>query len=177
MPTFPPPSKQCIPPRTVLDGELVWVGSGPFRQGFFIAFDALCVKGVRVGFQPLLQRLQHMVQVCGLTEAEECAALQAAAQSNSHHSTNPPVSTSQSASSSSSSSRPLAPLCHLKKQQAAPPGNDSIFVLYKRHWPVSAAQLDSLESAAPACPYPTGRCVQATCVSGYPVPCSIPVSL
>ena len=46
-----------IPPNTILDGELVWTEK---HGGYFMAFDALVVNGIRVWHLPLCDRLGAM---------------------------------------------------------------------------------------------------------------------
>jgi hypothetical protein len=47
-----------------------------------------------------------------------------------------------------------AALALVKKQQAPPPGSDSITVLVKQHAPVTAQQLQQLQDTLPACTLP-----------------------
>jgi hypothetical protein len=62
-----------LPPGTVLDGEMVWIGD----QGFYLAFDALMVGQERVWDRPLDERLRAFEEL-QLQEAEECEELRRA---------------------------------------------------------------------------------------------------
>lgn len=142
---------------TVLDGELIWLGSGPGRQGFFLAFDALSVGGQSVWSMPLAQRTATMVEGLHLVEAEQCEPLQvaaAAAAAQAIHTPSVIPGSSSGSSSISSTTTTTKPLC-TKKQQAAPIGSDSIMLVYKQHLSVAAATLQQLESTRHRCPYPT----------------------
>ncbi|PNW75381.1 hypothetical protein CHLRE_12g524850v5, partial [Chlamydomonas reinhardtii] len=166
----PPPP---VPPSaggTVLDGELVWMHG----RGFFLAFDALCVGGCRLWHLPLQQRLLAL-EGLGLKEAEESPELcEAAAAARSAAATMTKAAATPSSSSSSrssgiregmgltaSSSRQL-----YKKQQAPPPGADTITLLRKRHLRVSPATVRLL-GAGGCCPYPTDGLVFTPCDMPY----------
>ena len=53
---FPVIVDTCILPGTVLDGELLWLGT----SGFFLAFDALCIGAARVWHLPFKARLASL---------------------------------------------------------------------------------------------------------------------
>ncbi len=61
---FPP-----LPPGTMLDGEVVWVGG----TGFYVVRDVLCVDGRRVWQLPLWERLQALEEAgVHLPYMEDC---------------------------------------------------------------------------------------------------------
>ncbi len=64
---------QRLPPGTVLDGEMVWLGD----KGFFLAFDALMLGHERVWDKTLDERL-HVFEELRLQEAGECRELRQA---------------------------------------------------------------------------------------------------
>lgn len=145
-----------LPPGTILDGELVWVGcSEQQRTGFFLAFDALAVGEQQAWQLHLPQRLQ-LLESLGLAEAESSAALQAAAAGSGSPTPQPSPPGSAGGNSgggSSSGGSRGAVLC--KKQQAPPCGHDSVLLLRKGHVAVTAEALEALEASRPACPYPS----------------------
>ncbi|KAL4424357.1 hypothetical protein ABPG75_001658 [Micractinium tetrahymenae] len=164
-----------LPPGTILDGELVWVGPPGAvtadRRGFFLAFDALALGQQRTWQQPLPERLAALASL-GLGEAEQSAELRSASSGSADAGSGSGSGTSDSGAASSgrgtggsgaaasgsgsggtSSTSLRARLS--KKQQAPPPGNDSVLLLRKRHLPVSPEAIEELGSSQAACPYPT----------------------
>jgi hypothetical protein len=133
-----PGGAQKLPPGTVLDGELVWVG----RQGFFVASDAVSLGDCRVWQQPLLGRVSALAETLQLVEAEASASLREAA--------------ARQARISELSITPEGRIQRFcKKQQAPAPGLDTVTVVMKRQVQVSAAALSELEASQSGCPYPT----------------------
>jgi hypothetical protein len=128
-----------LPPSTVLDGELIWVGG----QGFFLAFDALAVGQDRVWQQPLWARTAALQNTLRLVEAEACEELLHAATLSSAAPPPPPG---------------MIP-GFSKKQQAPPPGRDTVTLVYKRHLEVTGPALVELEATRGRCPYPTNGLV------------------
>ncbi|KAG2496623.1 hypothetical protein HYH03_005444 [Edaphochlamys debaryana] len=130
-----------LPPGTLLDGDLMWLGA----RGLFLASDALCVGGRRLWSRPLRERLAAMEGGgggdggggLGLTEAEECMQVIAAAQRTT-----------------SSEGQTRSHL--LRKRQQAPlsSGGGTVFVLRKRQLPASPDALRDL-AAGYRCPFPT----------------------
>ncbi|KAG2496622.1 hypothetical protein HYH03_005443 [Edaphochlamys debaryana] len=106
----------CLPPGTLLDGELM-----PLRERL------AAMEGGGGGDGGGL----------GLTEAEECRELHAAASMRGF-----PLATSEA----------------LLKRQQGPPlfADDTLCVLRKRHVPVSREARQLLQESLPSCPYPTG---------------------
>ncbi|KXZ47387.1 hypothetical protein GPECTOR_35g825 [Gonium pectorale] len=155
----PPPACSRLPPGTVLDGELVWVGG----RGFFLAFDALVVGGTRLWALPLRQRLAALESggALGLQEAEESPELQNAAavtaEATASTSTGVPTRAAGPAATTTTVSAATPQLLPLRKKQQAPadPASNVLTLLHKRHLPASAASLRQLEATRPACPYPT----------------------
>jgi hypothetical protein len=154
------PAASGLPPRTLLDGELMWVGhpgSAPAqRSGFFVAFDALSVGQQRVWHLPLWDRLQ-LLGLLLLQDAEHSRALRAAGALGN-----------RGGSDSAPGLLASAPALALaKKQQAPPVGSDTITVLSKQHVPVTAQQLQRLQDTLPACPFPTDGLVFTPCDMPY----------
>jgi hypothetical protein len=136
----------CLPPGTVLDGELLWLGG----VGFFLAFDALAVAGRPVWHLPLDGRLAAL-EALGMEEAGACAALAAAhEQQRTQDRAAPEAGMPEARGASAQSSRAAAPQPSLrKKQQAPPPERDTVTVLRKRHAHVSEAELRAMVSGGP----------------------------
>lgn len=85
-PAAPAQQQTSLPPATVLDGELMWLGcrdhqhatpdeEAQLPSGVFVAFDALCVGQQRVWGLPLADRLSAMVDGLGLVPADRCQEL------------------------------------------------------------------------------------------------------
>ncbi|PNH03221.1 hypothetical protein TSOC_010756 [Tetrabaena socialis] len=136
-----------LPPGTLLDGELLWVGG----RGFFLVFDALLVGETRLWHLPLRERLAALDSRLGLAEAEESAELRAAAAAGS--------AVLRPAGSGGvgglAGSLGVSELPMGKRQQAPAPGDDTLFLLRKQHVEVSAEALRQLERTRAACPYNT----------------------
>lgn len=149
----PPPSR--LPPGTILDGELLWIGPHGARRGFFLVFDALAVGSTRTWHLPLADRL-HALEKLRLGEAEGSQALHAAAARAAVE--NPVVDTTvvNPRTNGPHSGAKVAWLSLATKQQAPLHGeDDTILLLTKRHWPVTPKSLQHLEGTGPDCPFPT----------------------